>query len=72
MKRLLLLLIASLFLFGCATTTAKDSEFYEHNAMYKSWSHLWYSWYGYKHCTPEDVKKSQAERWWGTPEEPCP
>ncbi len=70
MKRLILLIVVCLFLFGCAG--AKESGYYEHTSFYKSWSHLKYSWWGYKHCTAEDAQKSKSEGWWGVPQEPCP
>ncbi len=70
MKKVFLLLIISMFLLGCAGT--KESGYYEHSSLYQSWAHLKYSWYGYKHCTAEDVQKSKAEAWWGTPQESCP
>ena len=64
MKRVYLLaLLAGLFLFGCAG--AKQSEFFQHSSMYKSWDHLKFSWFGHKNATPETAKKSQEQGWWG-------
>jgi hypothetical protein len=67
MKKTLLLLVLCLFLFGCAA--ARESGFYDHNAMYKDWDHLWFSWVGYKNVTTKDAKESKADRWWGATEE---
>ena len=63
MKKLLFLLLISAFLFGCASL--KESEFWEHDSMFKSGAHMSYSLWGHKNPTPETQKKSDEEAWWG-------
>lgn len=65
MKRLCLLIFMGLFLAGCGA--ARQSEFWQHDTMYKNWSHLGYSWYGYKNPTLETGIQSQEQKWWGIP-----
>jgi len=57
MKRLLALIILSLFIIGCGATG--------NNYSYKSWDHLVFSAGGYKDCTQEDMEKAKKEGWWG-------
>jgi hypothetical protein len=64
MKRLLVVMMAVLFLAGCGAA-AKESGFYEHNTMYKSWDHMKFSMFGYKQVNPVVVKESTDEDWWG-------
>ena len=64
MKKLLLLLPAGLFLFGCASLDG--SEFWKHDTVFKSGTHMKYSLWGYKNPTAETQKKSEEEGWWGT------
>jgi hypothetical protein len=68
MKRILLIAMISVFLVGCGAA-ARESGFYEHRAIYQSWDHLWFSWYGYKNCCDKYIKESKAEAWWGIPKE---
>ena len=49
---------------GCAGS-AKESEFWEHDTVYKNWDHLKFSWEGYKNPTPESCRKSLEQGWWG-------
>ncbi|MDA8125816.1 MAG: hypothetical protein M0009_11585 [Deltaproteobacteria bacterium] len=63
-KKVMMVILLSLLLFGCGAA-ARQSEFNQHNSMYQSWDHLKYSWWGYKHTTVEDAKKSQDQGWWG-------
>ncbi|MEN6465035.1 MAG: hypothetical protein ABFD62_07640 [Syntrophaceae bacterium] len=63
MKRLMLILVAVAFFAGCAA--AERSEFFQHDTMYRDGDHLWYSWHKYKTTDNNDMKKSQAENWWG-------
>jgi len=67
MKKLGLLMLLGLFLAGCGTA-AKESEFWEHDTMYKNWAHLKYSWYGYKEPTVQTGKESKEQGWWGKEE----
>lgn len=72
MKRILITLMLCIFLAGCGAA-AKNSGFYEHDSIYKDWSHLWFSWHGYKNCPPDDtLKKLQVEGWWGMKYCPIP
>jgi hypothetical protein len=66
MKRAFGLLMVILFLAGCGAA-AKESGFYEHNTMYKSWDHMKFSIAGHKEVSPDEAKKSQEEGWWGVP-----
>ena len=47
MKRWFVVITAILFLAGCGAA-ARESGFYEHDTLYKSWSHLKFSNCGYK------------------------
>ena len=64
MKRLLLLLSAGMFLFGCASLS--ETGFWEHDSMFKNNDHMRFSLFGYKNPTAETQKKSEEEGWWGT------
>ena len=64
MKRLLLLLSAGMFLFGCASLS--ESEFLKHDSMFKNNDHMRFSLFGYKNPTAETQKQSEEEGWWGT------
>ncbi|MFH1627470.1 MAG: hypothetical protein ABIE47_01960 [Pseudomonadota bacterium] len=66
MKRILLLLLTGLFLSGCGTMVA-ESEYTKHSSHYATWEHLKYSWFGYQKPTPETLKESQGQDWWGIP-----
>ena len=66
MKKLFLVLIMAMFLLGCGGS-AKKSEFWEHDTMYRNMDHLKFSWKGYKSPTPKTQKMSQTEDWWGIP-----
>jgi hypothetical protein len=65
MKKLFLLLLAVLFLYGCGAG-ARESGFWQHDSMYKNWDHLKFSLFGYKNPTADTAKKSQEQGWWGT------
>jgi hypothetical protein len=41
-------------------------EFLSHNTLYADEHHLWFSWYGYKNPTVEDLFRSYTG-WWGCP-----
>lgn len=64
MKKLFVVAVLGLFLAGCGAA-AKQSEFWQHDAMYKDWSHLRFSWTGYRNPTQDDVQKTQEDGWWG-------
>ncbi len=64
MRKIAMLILLSAFLFGCGTA-ATQSEFWQHDSMYKSWSHARYSWTGYQNPSADTGKKSLEEGWWG-------
>jgi uncharacterized protein YcfL len=64
MKKLLLFVIASMFLFGCASL--KESEYAKHDTLYASPSHYAYSVWGYKSPDAKWQKLSDQQNWWGT------
>ena len=66
MRKLLFLALIGLFFSGCGTT-AQQSEFAKHKSMYVNWDHMMYSWFGYKNPTPDTLKKSSEQGWWGIP-----
>lgn len=59
MKKILFLLIVLVFLAGCS------AEWYEHDTIYKTNDHMFYSMGGYKNTTPEDLQNSETQGWWG-------
>ena len=59
MKKFLFLLIVVVLLAGCS------AEWYEHDTIYKTNAHMWYSMGGYRNTTLEDLQKSESEGWWG-------
>lgn len=66
MKKLLLVLLSVMFLFGCGAA-ARESGFYEHNTMYRDWDHLKFSIFGYKQVDQKEVQLSKEQDWWGVP-----
>lgn len=66
MKKLFLVLILGLFISGCGAAASK-SEFWEHDTMYRTWDHTFYSWSRYKNPTSQTLKESQNQTWWGIP-----
>jgi hypothetical protein len=64
MKKAIVLMFFALFLASCSGTL-KQSEFLEHDTMYKNWDHMKFSWFGYKNQTDEDSKHSMEQGWWG-------
>ena len=64
MKKIILLAVVLGFLAGCGQS-AVQSEYYDHNTMYRSWDHMKFSLFGYKHPTEEDVQKAKEQGWWG-------
>ena len=58
MKKLLLLAVLSLFLFGCGAEMRLGSS-------WKNWDHFKYSWSGYKNPTAETGQMSKEQGWWG-------
>jgi hypothetical protein len=66
MKKLLIVVFLSAFIFGCGAA-AQKSEFWQHDSMYRTGDHLKYSWTGYKNPTAETGKESVEQGWWGIP-----
>ncbi len=64
MQKLFVLLLISLFLFGCGAA-ATQSEFWKHDAMYKSWDHMKFSMWEHEKPSDETVKNSLEQGWWG-------
>ena len=64
MKKLIIAVLALAFIAGCGHS-AKESEFYEHRAMWKNWNHAQFSMTGYKNPTADDAKLSAEQEWWG-------
>lgn len=64
MKKLIIAGLALAFLAGCGTT-AKESEFYEHRAMWKNMDHARFSMTGYKNPSAQDAQLSTDQEWWG-------
>ena len=67
MKKLAIILIMASLLAGCGTL-AERSEFFQHETMYRNWSHMAYSIHGYKHPSVETLKKTKEQNWWGLPQ----
>jgi len=59
MKKLIFILILAFFLAGCT------AEWYKHDTIYRDHDHMFFSWWGYKSPTQEDLMNSQEARWWG-------
>ena len=64
MKKLVLIIALGMFLAGCGTAV-KQSEYMEHDSHYKTWSHLGFSWWGFKNVTEKAAETSTKEKWWG-------
>ena len=64
MKKLIILLFLSLFLFGCGAA-AKKSEYWQHSSHFKNWDHMKFSMWGYNSPTTEVAQASTSEAWWG-------
>lgn len=63
-KMVVFALIMALFTMGCGHM-AKESEFYDHNAMYKNWDHMKFSMWEFKNPTADIAQVSNSEDWWG-------
>jgi hypothetical protein len=64
MKKAIVSIMFILFLAGCSGSL-KQSEFLEHDSMYKNWDHMKFSWFGHRNPTEEDKQKSIEQGWWG-------
>lgn len=63
MRWILLVILASGFLFGCAA----NSDWMKHDTLFASGAHMSYSLWGYKHPSAKWQKLSDEQGWWGTP-----
>ncbi len=63
MKKLLGLILMALLLTGCSAMT--QSEFLQHDTMYKNYDHMAFSWNGYSNPTAQDAQESAEQGWWG-------
>jgi uncharacterized protein YceK len=63
MKKFIVLFLMALFLSGCSTL--QQSEYLEHDKMYKNWDHMKFSWFGHRNYSEEDIQKSIDQGWWG-------
>jgi hypothetical protein len=59
MKKLIVLILFALLIAGCS------AEWYAHDTLYKTNSHMFYSWWGYRNTTADDAKQSTEQGWWG-------
>jgi uncharacterized protein YceK len=64
MKRLFVVMMTALFLSGCGAA-ARESGYYEHNTLYRSWDHLKFSMCGYKKVDQKEATLSKEQDWWG-------
>ena len=55
----LMILILVVFLVGCS------SAWREHDTVYKNNDHMFFSLFGYKNPTYDNLNTSQFEDWWG-------
>ena len=71
--RLLRFGVVLMFLFavGCGAQL-EQSEFFQHDSMYKTWDHAKFSMGGHKYPTADAVEKSEDQGWWGIPIEVVP
>ena len=60
MNKVIFIGVLVMFLIGCG-----HSEWLEHKSQYKNWDHMVFSLSGFRNPTPEDLKKSQEQEWWG-------
>ena len=63
MKKLLLLLMAIMFVFGCASL--KNPDYAKRDTVYASTEHMSYSIWGYKNPDAKWQKLSDQQGWWG-------
>lgn len=64
MKKAIVLIMMALFLASCSQSFVQ-SEFAQHDTMYKTNDHMKFSWFGYRNPTVEDGQKSVEQGWWG-------
>ena len=64
MKRVLFLMAMALVLASCSQSIVQ-SEYMQHDSMYKNWDHLKFSIFGYDNPTAEDAQMAAEQGWWG-------
>jgi hypothetical protein len=64
MKKFAVVALLTFFLLGCSQS-GLQSEFWQHDSMYKNWDHLKFSWFGHYSPTAEDSQMSTDQGWWG-------
>lgn len=64
MKKLVVLILMVLFLASCSQSIMQ-SEFAQHDTMYKNNDHMKFSWFGKKNPTADDAKNTVEQDWWG-------
>lgn len=52
---------------GCSSLSCNKAM--NHGSIWKSWNHAYFSYFGYKNPTPDMIRESKAENWWGCPVE---
>jgi hypothetical protein len=60
MKKIVFFLLLVAFLVAGCT-----AEWYQHDTIYKNHDHMFFSWWGYKNITSEDLQNSEQQEWWG-------
>lgn len=51
-------------LVGCSSAV-RQSEFFQHDTVYKDLGHLWFSNVGHLEIDANDVNSSRNRQWWG-------
>jgi hypothetical protein len=64
MKKIIVVLMGVLFLAGCGAA-ARESGYWEHSSVYRSWDHFIFSAEGYKQMNAKDAQLSKEQDWWG-------
>ena len=70
MKRLIVLILLSLFILGCASANQR-AEMCKRGVVWQSWDHAAFSMWGHYTCSDDDMKKAKEQGWWGDVA-PCP
>ena len=64
MKKVVVLMMMVLFLASCSQKLVQ-SEFAQHDTIYKNTEHMKFSWYGYRNPTADNQRESVEQGWWG-------
>ena len=60
-----IILIGMIFMLAGCASAIRQSEFFQHDTVYKDLGHLWFSSVGFASIDMNDVKMSQENKWWG-------